>query len=130
MTDTPDILKKIMRRKSEEIRERSRQRPLEQVREAAAVADAPRGFAAALQARVAAGRPGVIAEIKKASPSKGVLREDFRPAEIAAGYERGGAACLSVLTDIDFFQGADAYLQQARSACRLPVIRKDFVADP
>ena len=130
MTDTPDILKKIMRRKSEEIRERSRQRPLEQVREAASAADPPRGFAAALQARVAAGGPGVIAEIKKASPSKGVLREDFRPAEIAAGYERGGAACLSVLTDIDFFQGADAYLQQARSACRLPVIRKDFVADP
>jgi indole-3-glycerol phosphate synthase len=130
MTDTPDILKKIMLRKSEEVRERSRQRPLEQVREAAAAADPPRGFAAALQARIAAGRPGVIAEIKKASPSKGVLREDFQPAEIAGGYERGGAACLSVLTDIDFFQGADVYLRQARSACQLPVIRKDFVADP
>ena len=93
-------------------------------------ADPPRGFVAALQARVDAGAAAVIAEIKKASPSKGVLREDFRPAEIAASYARGGAACLSVLTDVDFFQGGDAYLQQARAACALPVIRKDFIVDP
>lgn len=96
----------------------------------AAEADEPRGFMRALQANIAQGKPAVIAEIKKASPSKGVLRADFKPAEIAQSYARGGAACLSVLTDVDFFQGADAYLQQARAACALPVIRKDFIIDP
>jgi indole-3-glycerol phosphate synthase len=130
MVDTPDILKKICHRKVEEVYARSERVPLGEIK--ARVADAPpvRGFAAALESRLAKGDPAVIAEIKRASPSKGVLREDFRPAEIAAGYERGGAACLSVLTDQDFFQGSDAYLQEARAACLLPVIRKDFIIDP
>ncbi|MFY9973018.1 MAG: indole-3-glycerol phosphate synthase TrpC [Chromatiaceae bacterium] len=130
MVDTPDILKKICHRKVEEVRARCERLPLGEIK--ARVADAPpvRGFAAALESRLAKGEPAVIAEIKRASPSKGVLREDFRPAEIAASYERGGAACLSVLTDRDFFQGSDAYLQEARAACLLPVIRKDFMIDP
>lgn len=130
MADTPDILKKIMRRKEEEVAARAERLPLERL--ANGVADAPpaRGFADALAARSDSGLPAVIAEIKKASPSKGVLRADFRPAEIAASYEGGGAACLSVLTDVDFFQGSDAYLQQARAACSLPVLRKDFIIDP
>jgi indole-3-glycerol phosphate synthase len=130
MTDTPDILKQIVARKHEEIRERTGRVSLEQLRQALAGAPAPRGFTDALLRRTRAGAPAVIAEIKRASPSKGVLREDFRPAEIAASYARHGAACLSVLTDVDFFQGSDAYLRQARAACDLPVIRKDFVVDP
>ena len=130
MTDTPDILKKIVARKREEIAERSARITPSALRAQLADADLPRGFVNALQTRVDAGQAAVIAEIKKASPSKGVLREDFRPAEIARSYAHGGAACLSVLTDVDFFQGADAYLQQARAACDLPVIRKDFIVDP
>jgi len=130
MSDTPDILKKIVRRKWEEIAERSGKRSLQQLQDSLQNVDAPRGFADAIAAKIAAGQPGVIAEIKKASPSKGVLREDFRPAEIAQSYAQGGAACLSILTDVDFFQGADVYLQQARAACTLPVIRKDFIIDP
>jgi indole-3-glycerol phosphate synthase len=130
MTDTPDILRKIVERKHEEIAARSARRPLEALRDRLAEASPPRPFAAALRRRVDAGAPAVIAEIKKASPSKGVLREDFRPGEIAASYARHGAACLSVLTDVDFFQGADAYLERARAACDLPVIRKDFMVDP
>jgi indole-3-glycerol phosphate synthase len=89
-----------------------------------------RGFEAGLRRSIGAGRAGVIAEVKKASPSKGVLRADFRPADIAQSYARGGASCLSVLTDEQFFQGSVAYLQQARTACDLPVIRKDFIVDP
>jgi len=130
MTDTPDILKKIVARKWQEIAERSAKVSIDALRERLADADAPRGFAAAIDARIAAGHAGVIAEIKKASPSKGVLRADFRPAEIARSYADNGAACLSVLTDVDFFQGSDDYLQQARAACALPVIRKDFIVDP
>lgn len=130
MQETPDILARIVRRKREEIAERKRHTPLDKLE--AALADAPplRDFLAALKTRIQAGAPAVIAEIKKASPSKGVIRENFDPARIARSYEAGGAACLSVLTDIDFFQGADAYLRQAREACSLPVIRKDFIVDP
>jgi indole-3-glycerol phosphate synthase len=130
VSDTPDILKKIVRRKLEEIAERRVRLPQAQLKQALAEASPTRGFADALATRITAGAAAVIAEIKRASPSKGVLREDFRPAEIAASYAAGGAACLSVLTDVDFFQGSDAYLQQARAACTLPVIRKDFIIDP
>ena len=124
-----DILQTILLRKADEIRERSQRVPLAELSARCAGMPATRGFAAALQAKVAAGLPAVIAEVKKASPSKGVIRPDFRPADIAASYERGGAACLSVLTDVDFFQGADDYLRQARGACSLPVLRKDFTID-
>ena len=130
MSDTPDILKTIVARKREEIAERSVRAPIGMVRELVERADGVRGFVDSLQARIAAGEAGVIAEIKKASPSKGVLRADFDPAAIAVSYADYGAACLSVLTDVDFFQGSDAYLQQARAACSLPVIRKDFIVDP
>ncbi|CAB1370225.1 indole-3-glycerol phosphate synthase TrpC [Denitratisoma oestradiolicum] len=122
-----DILKKILAVKAEEV---AAAQPLAEVR-AAAFAQAPtRDFTGALRGKIAAGRSAVIAEIKKASPSKGVLREDFQPAAIAASYELGGAACLSVLTDRQFFQGCPDYLQQSRAACALPVLRKDFLVDP
>ncbi len=90
----------------------------------------PRGFIRSIEQKIAAGQAGVISEIKKASPSKGVLRENFMPAQIAKSYEKHGAACLSVLTDVDYFQGSNAYLQQARDACNIPVLRKDFTIDP
>lgn len=130
MADTPDILKKIIHRKVEEVLARSARVPLDRLVAAADEADPPRGFVDALRAKVAAGAPAVISEIKKASPSKGVLRADFRPAQIASSYAQHGAACLSVLTDRDFFQGSDEDLQAARAACTLPVIRKDFIVDP
>jgi indole-3-glycerol phosphate synthase len=124
-----DILKRILARKAEEVAERSARMPLVELQARMADASPPRGFADAVVARIAAGHSAVIAEIKKASPSKGVIRAEFDPAAIARSYETGGAACLSVLTDVDFFQGSDDYLQQARAACALPVLRKDFVID-
>lgn len=130
MSQTPDILKKILARKTEEITERNSTLPMRELSKRVEAAPAPRDFVGAIKAKLAAGLPAVIAEIKKASPSKGVLRTDFHPAEIAKSYERGGAACLSVLTDADFFQGCEEYLQQARAACGLPVLRKDFIIDP
>lgn len=128
--DTPDILKKIIQRKEQEIQERQAECSLDELKQQLASAPPVRGFVAALRAKIDAGEAAVIAEVKKASPSKGVMRENFQPAEIARSYEQGGAACLSVLTDIDFFQGSDEYLQQARQACSLPVLRKDFIIDP
>ena len=130
MANPPTILRKIIDRKYEEVADRLAQTPLSELEAAIASQTPVRGFAAALKASVNAGRSAVIAEVKKASPSKGVIREQFVPAEIAVSYERGGASCLSVLTDVDFFQGGDAYLQQARAACVLPVLRKDFTVDP
>lgn len=126
----PDILQKILARKVEEIAERSAREDIHSLSQRCVGLPVTRGFVAAIEQRIAAGRPAVIAEIKKASPSKGVLREDFDPAAIAADYARHGACCLSVLTDRDFFQGSEAYLQLARAACALPVLRKDFMIDP
>lgn len=129
MNAPPDILRKILSRKVEEIAERKRRVPAEELKKRTQEAPAPRGFLKAIRDRIATGLPAVIAEIKKASPSKGLLRADFRPAEIALSYARHDATCLSVLTDVDFFQGSDAYLQEARAACSLPVLRKDFTID-
>ena len=124
---TPDILKKILQTKQEEIALRSKTRSLAQLREQAAQAEPVRGFYQALRNKVQAQQAAVIAEIKKASPSKGVIRANFEPVSIAQSYEQGGAACLSVLTDAPYFQGHETYLQAARAACNLPVIRKDFI---
>jgi indole-3-glycerol phosphate synthase len=123
------ILTKILATKAGEVAERRRRRDLATVRAQAAEQPPARGFTRRLRERAASG-PAVIAEIKKASPSAGLIREDFQPAAIAARYEWAGAACLSVLTDEDYFQGSDRYLQEARAVCSLPVLRKDFTIDP
>ena len=129
-TRAPTILRNILSRKAEEVAARRARCSLADLESRGREQSPVRGFAGALAERVAQAEPAVIAEVKKASPSKGVIRENFDPAAIAASYRDGGATCLSVLTDIDFFQGADAYLQRAREACDLPVIRKDFTIDP
>ena len=125
-----DILKKILETKQQEISVAMAEKPLPALREEAHAAGEPRDFVGAIRTRINNGQPAVIAEIKKASPSKGIIRENFRPAEIAASYQKGGAACLSVLTDRQYFQGSPMYLQQARAACDLPVLRKDFMIEP
>jgi indole-3-glycerol phosphate synthase len=131
MHNTPDILKKILQRKAEEIRERAQRMPLRDLRQRVVERAPPvRDFVGAMAQQIRTNSPAIIAEIKKASPSKGLLRENFHPALIARSYEQGGATCLSVLTDRDFFQGSEADLRQARSACQLPVLRKDFIIDP
>jgi indole-3-glycerol phosphate synthase len=128
--DTPTVLKKILARKHEEVAERRRRLAFTDLEARASAQPAARGFAEAVARQVESGQSAVIAEIKKASPSQGIIRANFDPVAIAKSYERGGATCLSVLTDVDFFQGSDAYLQSARNACALPVLRKDFTIDP
>lgn len=132
--NTPTILLKIIERKRQEVAHNLTQVPVSALQaQIEANRDnewAPRGFVAAIEAALKAGRSAVIAEAKKASPSKGVIREHFDPAAIARSYQQGGACCLSVLTDVDYFQGSNDYLRQARAACTLPVIRKDFIIDP
>ena len=130
MSDTPDVLKKIVARKHQEVAERLERFSIDDLKQQIAQASPVRGFVKSIKKKLSNGETAVIAEVKKASPSKGLLRENFNPAEIAASYEAGGAACLSVLTDKGFFQGSEAYLKQARTACKLPVIRKDFIVDP
>jgi indole-3-glycerol phosphate synthase len=126
----PDILNRILATKQQEIAARRELRSIEDLRQQAHHVSPPRGFVTALKRRVEQGDAAVIAEIKKASPSKGVIREDFDPVEIAQSYQTGGASCLSVLTDQEYFQGHEDYLAAARGACSLPVIRKDFIVDP
>lgn len=128
--DTPDILIKILNRKHEEITERSASVSIAALKEQCVNADAVRGFISSIENKINNNLSAVIAEIKKASPSKGVLRENFNPAEIAKSYAEHGAACLSILTDKDYFQGHEDFLKQARATCDLPVIRKDFIIDP
>lgn len=127
--EIPDVLKKILARKAEEVAERRVATPLATLEARMRAQTSPRGFANALIERAASDAVALIAEVKKASPSKGVIREHFEPATIAKQYELGGATCLSVLTDRDFFQGCETYLEAARHACALPVLRKDFTVD-
>ena len=130
MSDLPDILRTILARKAEEVTERSAQVSLRELAARCQAVPPARGFVPALQSRLGTGQSAVIAEIKRASPSKGLLRDPFDPAEIARSYADHGAACLSVLTDHDFFRGHEDFLIAARGACALPVLRKDFVIDP
>jgi len=125
----PDILQKILATKAREVGERSERTPLARLEGAIPELPPTRGFAAAIRQRIGNGHAATIAEIKKASPSKGIIRAGFDPAQIARSYASHGATCLSVLTDVEYFRGADAYLQQARSVCRLPVLRKEFIID-
>jgi indole-3-glycerol phosphate synthase len=134
MSDIPTVLKKIVARKVEEIDERSALKSIADLEKSIAAArdsdQAPRGFVNAMAKSIAAGNPAIIAEAKKRSPSKGLLRDPFVPSQIARSYQTGGASCMSVLTDADFFEGSEHYLIEARAACTLPVIRKDFIIDP
>jgi indole-3-glycerol phosphate synthase len=130
MQDTPDILRRILSRKTEEVSERKQVLPESELVEMCKDSPPPRGFEMALQRTISQGKPAIIAEIKKASPSRGVIRKDFDPVAIAKSYADAGATCLSVLTDRDFFQGDDEYLKSARAACEVPVLRKDFMIDP
>lgn len=126
----PDILKKILARKSEEINERISKVPEQELKDRADDCPPTRGFSMAIEKSISEGKAAIIAEIKKASPSKGVICANFDPESIARSYESAGASCLSVLTDVDFFQGSDEHMQSARAACALPVLRKDFMIDP
>ena len=128
-SETPTVLKKIIARKAEEVSERRAKITEQELLKQACDADKPRGFINAISSKLSSGQSAVIAEVKKASPSKGVIREHFVPEDIAVAYESAGAACMSVLTDRDFFQGHEDYLRAARAACALPVIRKDFIVD-
>lgn len=130
MTDTPDILKEILRCKQEHIDDQKARSPLDSLKQRAADQPPSRGFVAAITQQLTAGKAAVVAELKKASPSKGIIRENYEPAAIAVSYEKAGATCLSVLTDGAFFKGADDHLRQVRAASSLPVLRKDFTVDP
>jgi len=129
MTETPDILRRILAHKAQEVTEQAERLPLRELSHRIEFATPVRPFAGALRSAIGAGGPAVIAEVKKASPSAGVIRPHFDPAAIARSYAAGGATCLSVLTDREFFQGGDEYLREARAACTLPVLRKDFIID-
>ncbi len=129
MTQTPDILKTILAKKAEEVARRKTGMSISNLEEIASGVERPRGFYNLLQSKVQAKKPAIIAEIKKASPSQGVIRENFQPVTIAQDYTMNGASCLSVLTDKEFFQGSEAYLQMVRERCPLPVLRKDFMID-
>lgn len=130
MSHTPDILKKILDTKAEEVARRKLAMSIDNLQDIARSVESPRGFAKALQRKAATHKPAIIAEIKKASPSQGVIREDFKPVEIGQDYALNGATCLSVLTDKTYFQGSEVYLQMVRERCPLPVLRKDFMIDP
>ena len=130
MSDTPDILKKILATKAEEVAKRKLRMSIADLAGIIGDTETPRGFAQALQEKSASKKPAIIAEVKKASPSKGVIRENFKPVEIAQDYAMSGATCLSVLTDKEYFQGGEVNLQMARQACPIPVLRKDFMIDP
>ncbi len=130
MTDTPDILKKILETKVDEVEKRKAKNSVAVLKEIAGGVESPRGFYQALKNKADSKKPAIIAEVKKASPSQGVIREDFRPVEIAQDYAMNGATCLSVLTDKEYFQGSEVYLQMVRERCPLPVLRKDFMIDP